>query len=192
MEKSAIASSKNKKASSAAKSVSLRSKEYRLRKKTYVKQLEVKIEKLEIQNKDLKEIITSMESQPPISADKEKGSESNPKSSSFLNQRKSNNGIKSDLLVKNQLKMHEDYVHDNIYKKIKKSPDEVGYSTLDYAYTNMSELRRDYLKEHFKEILNNVISLENRCLFACLKKTTTSEVKRKFGVKKRHSKYSDK
>ena len=39
------------------------------------------------------------------------------------------------------LKQHEIYVHDKVKEKVSTSPDEIGFSAIDHAFTRMSELR---------------------------------------------------
>mmetsp|Transcript_4678 Transcript_4678/g.3935 ORF Transcript_4678/g.3935 Transcript_4678/m.3935 type:complete len:87 (+) Transcript_4678:157-417(+) len=78
-------------------------------------------------------------------------------------------GLYNDKKTKNQkriynlkfpLKIHEEYLNNNLYPKLKKDPGKIGLNTIDFAMTSMSEFRITSLKKffmkdyHSMEILN--------------------------------------
>jgi len=51
---------------------------------------------------------------------------------------------------------------NNLENKVKETPQQVRYTTLDYAFTNMGDLRTDFLKTKFNDIIDNIVSTENK------------------------------
>jgi len=70
--------------------------------------------------------------------------------------------------------------------------EEVRFSTIDQAFTKMVDLRISHLKKSFKDILENIVSSENKWLRIIFKSTTMSEFIRRVKTKKRQAKYKHK
>jgi len=93
---------------------------------------------------------------------------------------------------KQQFKDHEEYVEGKLIKKLHQDPQEVRFSTIDQAFTNMSEMRVEYIKQGFNDILQNISSTGTKCFRAMFKSTRMTEIIRRVKLKKRQAKYKDK
>mmetsp|Transcript_374 Transcript_374/g.349 ORF Transcript_374/g.349 Transcript_374/m.349 type:complete len:216 (-) Transcript_374:19-666(-) len=90
---------------------------------------------------------------------------------------------------------YEDYLYDNINKKIKDNPKEVRFTTIELASEHSSDWSQDrinFLKKNFKNIIDNIVSLETKCFIGCFKDVKMQDLAKKMKNKKRRYKYQNK
>ncbi|CAI2376244.1 unnamed protein product [Moneuplotes crassus] len=147
-----------------------RSKAYRKRKKEFFKDLEQKANNLERENEDLRA--------------------ENKRLQEIIEQ--GNFGKKE---FKTKLEENEDYVYNNIMQKIKKDPESLRLTMISQAYEDIGEYsaaRIEIIKQHFKSILDNIASFDNKVVHCCFKGMSASEFVRKQRSKKRNIKFAKK
>ncbi|CAI2370501.1 unnamed protein product [Moneuplotes crassus] len=159
------------------KSLKQRSKEHRERKKQYIQMLEDKVKNLERENLGLKQQLKqTKEKDKRVTSQKLAGQSCIYKYNSSLQE-------------------CEDYYFNTLGKKILLDPTQVRYSELEQAGEQIydySEKRRKYLKNTFKEFLDNIMNTEMKTIAAACKNLSPSEAKRRSKPKKRAKKYLNK
>ncbi|CAI2375847.1 unnamed protein product [Moneuplotes crassus] len=125
-----------------------RSKQHRIRKKKF-------IEEMEQECKILRERVRSLEKE-------------NHQLKEQLANLSSTGGLSSANKFEHSLHQYEDYVYNNLGKKILDDPAQVKYSTLEHAVEHIQEWsddRIDYIKTLFNKILDNMVSHGAKCFF---------------------------
>jgi len=139
--------------------------------------LEQKIKNLEEENFKLKERIINLE-QVRSNLDKAKS----PSSTAF----------KSFSHFEHPFIEHEKYLYTKLFPKMQEMPEEVRFSTLEQMFDKGEELRKDYIKKCFNDIINHIICREAKAFHSIIKNIKMSDLFRKFKTKKRQAKFFSK
>ncbi|CAI2373390.1 unnamed protein product [Moneuplotes crassus] len=157
------------------KSGKLRSKEYRKRRKEYIENIEQKVEGLEQEIKDLKKENLML---------KEK-----------IGTITKNSGFQRVHRPEHPLIETQSYMKNTFMKNLRKEPDSVTlsmYHQYSDQYKEWSDNRRNYIKEQFDKIINEVVPFETKCYQALFRSITLKDLLKNQDAKRRHKKFFDK
>ncbi|CAI2376552.1 unnamed protein product [Moneuplotes crassus] len=169
------------------KTNSERSREFRKRKKAFVQDkikqveaLEEEVKELRKENSEMKEMIRMLEGRKVGGGSKGvSGHAGNIQKRTF----------------DNTLQEYEDYFYNSLSKKLQSNPDEVRFSMIEQTFEHVydwSDDRISFIKKCFKDILDNMLSLETKCYQTCLKNFPLSSFVKNQRNKRRHKKYFQK
>ncbi|CAI2369960.1 unnamed protein product [Moneuplotes crassus] len=163
------------------KSSKQRAKEHRERKKQYIQILEDKVKNLEKENLSLKQQLKQQKNKEEQTKEEDK----NATSSKIA-------GQSCIYKYNSSLQEYEDYYFNTLAKKILLDPTQVRYSEIEQAAEKICDYgdkRREYLKNTFKDFLDNIMNPEMKTIAAACKNLSLSEAKRRSKLKKRTRKY---
>ncbi|CAI2369869.1 unnamed protein product [Moneuplotes crassus] len=161
-----------------------RSREFRKRKKNYLTRLETKVKTLEHEiscltqeNTELQETITNMRAK--LSTAEKKSSSTQPHKSTINK-------------YSHPLHEYEDFMDNQMKKIMIRDPSEIRYSTMlqmKNQSADYSDNRRNFLKQKFDDILQNIACINTKCFMAGSKNVNRAEFLRRNCTKKRREKY---
>ncbi|CAI2375160.1 unnamed protein product [Moneuplotes crassus] len=161
------------------KSSKERSRDHRRRKKEYysgleakIKQLQMQIEALKEENIELRQRVVHIPSK--ISEQASHCTESNQK---------------------HALQISENYLYNTMKKNLKKEPEEVRFSMIEQSVEEVrdcSEIRINYIKQCFSNIINNIASVGSKAFSAIFNEMKVKDYAQCLQAKKRKRKYFEK
>ncbi|CAI2370395.1 unnamed protein product [Moneuplotes crassus] len=161
-----------------------RSKEHRERKKQYIQMLEDKVKNLERENLSLKQQLKQQKNKEEQAKEEDKSATSSKIA-----------GQSCIYKYNSSLQEYEDYYFNTLGKKILLDPTQVRYSEIEQVAEEIcdyGEKRREYLKNTFKDFLDNIMNPEMKTIAAACKNLSLSEAKRRSKPKKRAKKFLNK
>ncbi|CAI2376007.1 unnamed protein product [Moneuplotes crassus] len=151
-----------------------RSRAHRQRKKKFIEEklaqvetLEQKVELLTKENEELKQEIKRLKAKGEYAKDNKRDT----------------------------LKEYEDYLYNKVFKKLQNNPEQVRYTELEQSLSRIhdwSDDRIEVVKKAFRDILDNITSLQTKCHQACNINMPINKFIQKQSSKKRLKKYYSK